>query len=82
MLLSQEAQEGRPTFHCSLCRASENKYMGVPAFSRLSQLNEHVKNEHDIIMYSTTSVYTKQQILCGRLIKAAYKWLDKAESQN
>ena len=60
MILSQEAQEGRPKFQCSLCRAGDDRYKGVPSFYRLNQLNEHVKNEHDIIMYST-SVYTKQK---------------------
>ena len=60
MILSQEAQEGRPKFQCSLCRAGDDRYKGVPSFYRLNQLNEHVKSEHDIIMYST-SVYTKQK---------------------
>ena len=68
VMLSEGSQQGRQRFECSLCRTIRDKYSAPQPFYRLSQLNEHVKNTHDVIMYST-SVYTIQQILCGRLIK-------------
>ena len=63
-ILSKDSQQGRQQFECTLCRTIKDKYTAPPIFYRLSQLNEHVKNSHDVIMYST-SVYTVQQILCG-----------------
>ena len=44
--------------------------------SSLHSLCEHVKTAHDVILYSTPR-YSCQQVLCGRLIKAAHMWLSK-----
>ena len=43
---------------------------------RFNLLSEHVKTYHDVTFYSSTT-YSCQQVLCGRLVKAAHLWLHK-----
>ena len=34
------------------------------------------RSTHDVVFYSST-IYSQQQVLCGRLVKAAHMWLSK-----
>ena len=48
----------------------------VDVFNSLQKLSEHVKTYHDVTFYSSTT-YSCQQVLCGRLVRAAHLWLHK-----
>ena len=57
------------------CQATPYEYQ-VDEFRSLQQLSEHVKTTHDVTFYSSTT-HSCQQVLCGRLVKAAHMWLNK-----
>ena len=76
MVLKREEFEALQTYECPLCRSMTPYEYEVDEFRSLQQLSEHVKTTHDVTFYSSTT-YSCQQVLCGRLIKAAHMWLNK-----
>ena len=76
MVLKKEEFEELQTYVCPMCRSLIPYEYEVDEFRSLQQLSEHVKAHHDVTFYSSTT-YSCQQILCGRLIKAAHMWLHK-----
>ena len=76
MVLKREEFDALQTYECPLCRSVTPYEYEVDEFRSLQQLSEHVKTTHDVTFYSSTT-YSCQQVLCGRLIKAAHMWLHK-----
>ena len=76
MVLRREEYDELETYECPLCRTMVPDTYHVDQFRSLQQLSEHVKATHDVTFYSSTT-YSCQQVLCGRLVKAAHMWLHK-----
>ena len=76
MVLKREEYNELPWYECPLCRATVGPDSEVERFRSLQQLSDHAKECHDIVFYSSTT-YSGQQVLCGRLVKAAHMWLSK-----
>ena len=76
MVLKREEYKELPRYDCPLCRTMVGPDAEVEQFKSLQQLSDHAKESHDIVFYSSTT-YSGQQVLCGRLVKAAHMWLSK-----
>ena len=76
MVMKREEYNQLPWHECPLCRATFGQDCEVDQFRSLQQLSDHAKEYHDIVFYSSTT-YSSQQVLCGRLVKAAHMWLSK-----
>ena len=76
MVLKREEYKELPRYDCPLCRTMVGPDAEVEHFKSLQQLSDHAKESHDIVFYSSTT-YSGQQVLCGRLVKAAHMWLSK-----
>ena len=76
MVLKREEYKELPRYECPLCRTMVGPDAEVEQFKSLQQLSDHAKESHDIVFYSSTT-YSSQQVLCGRLVKAAHMWLSK-----
>ena len=76
MVLKREEYNELPWYECPLCRTMLGPDSEVEHFKSLQQLSDHAKECHDIVFYSSTT-YSGQQVLCGRLVKAAHMWLSK-----
>ena len=74
--MKREEYDRLPWHPCPLCRAIHGPDYEVEHFKSLQQLSDHAKEHHDIVFYSSTT-YSGQQVLCGRLVKAAHMWLSK-----
>ena len=76
MVMKREEFNKLPWYECPLCRATMGSDYEVDGSRSLQQLSDHVKEHHDVVFYSSTT-YSSQQVLCGRLVKAAHMWLSK-----
>ena len=76
MVMKREEFKKLPWYECPLCRATMDSDYEVDGSRSLQQLSDHVKECHDVVFYSSTT-YSSQQVLCGRLVKAAHMWLTK-----
>ena len=76
MVMKREVYDELQLYECPLCRTIIPEGQEVDIFRSLQQLSDHVKETHDVVFYSTTT-YSCQQVLCGRLVKAAHMWLNK-----
>ena len=76
MVLKMEEFDALQTYPCPLCRYLSPDSDQLDELRSLQQLCEHVKTTHHVTFYSSTT-YSCQQVLCGRLIKAAHMWLNK-----
>ena len=76
MVMKREEYDQLPWHSCPLCVAIHGPDGQVEHFKSLQQLSDHVKEHHDVVFYSSTT-YSQQQVLCGRLVKAAHMWLSK-----
>ena len=76
VLMKRQQYNHLPWHECPLCRATFGPDCEVDHFRSLQQLSDHAKEYHDIVFYSSTT-YSSQQVLCGRLVKAAHMWLNK-----
>ena len=78
MVLKKEEFEELQTYIyiCPMCRSMTPYEYEVDEFRSLQKLSEHVKTTHDVTFYSSTT-YSCQQILCGRLVKPTHMWLHK-----
>ena len=75
-MMKREEFNQLPWYECPLCRATMDPDYEVDGSRSLQQLSDHVKECHDVVFYSSTT-YSSQQVLCGRLVKAAHMWLSK-----
>ena len=76
MVMKREEYDYLSWYECPLCRATFGQDCQVDHFRSLQQLSDHAKEHHDVVFYSSTT-YSGQQVLCGRLVKAAHMWLSK-----
>ena len=76
MVMKREEFDQLPWYECPLCRVTMGSDYEVDGSRSLQQLSDHVKEYHDVVFYSSTT-YSSQQVLCGRLVKAAHMWLSK-----
>ena len=74
--MKREEYKELPRYDCPLCRTMVGPDAEVEHFKSLQQLSDHAKESHDVVFYSSTT-YSGQQVLCGRLVKAAHMWLSK-----
>ena len=77
LVLKREVYEELPAYGCPLCKTQFPEGTSLDEFHSLQPLSDHVKDLHDIVFYSSTT-YSCQQVLCGRQVKAARMWLNKA----
>ena len=76
MVMKRDVYDDLPIYTCPLCHSLHGDGGDQDTFRSLQQLSEHVMQAHDVVFYSTTT-YSCQQVLLGRLIKAAHMWLNK-----
>ena len=77
VVMKRDVFDHLPTYNCPLCHSLHGEGREHDLFQSLQQLSSHVKEAHDVVFYSTTT-YSCQQVLFGRLIKAAHMWLNKS----
>ena len=76
MVLTMEQFYACQTYKCPLCISTSDDLDHLDEFRSLYLMCEHVKSSHHVTLYSSAT-YTCQQVLCGRLIKAAHLGLSK-----
>ena len=76
LVMKRDVYEELQVYECPLCRTIFPGEQEVDNFRSLQQLSDHVKEQHDVVFYSSTT-YSCQQVLCGRQVKAAHMWLNK-----
>ena len=77
LVMKRAVYEELQAYECPLCKTHFPEGTELDVFHSLQQLSDHVKDIHDVVFYSSTT-YSCQQVLCGRQIKAARMWLNKA----
>ena len=76
LVMKREVYEELQFYECPLCKTIIPEGQEIDIFRSLQQLSDHVKEQHDVVFYSSTT-YSCQQVLCGRQVKAAHMWLNK-----
>ena len=75
-VMKREAYDELQTYTCPLCKTLFPETQELDEFRSLQHLSDHVKDIHDVVFYSSNTD-SCQQVLIGRLIKAAHMWLNK-----